>query len=76
VATPVSLPTDKLADKMKKYDDTVRLLLEKLPIDAILKFRERTKALHLRQLNVINEILKAKGFVEPHHEGLLTSARD
>ena len=65
-----------LEDKMQKYDETIRLLLGKMPVDAILKFRERTKALHNRQLKLINEVLSTRGYVETHHEGMLSHTRE
>jgi hypothetical protein len=45
--------------------DAIRDLLEKLPIPIILKFRERMNQLHIRHLEVVAEILKQKGYIEP-----------
>jgi hypothetical protein len=57
-------------------ETAMRQLLEKLPMDQVLAFRERTKKIHYRQLEMIGEVLAAKGYVEPHHEGLLEHGRD
>lgn len=47
-------------------DDTLRDILKALPVDTILKFRDEAKKVHMRQLEVINTVLKEKGYVEPH----------
>lgn len=76
MSTETTSPTKTLQERMEKLDGAIRQVLEKLSIDGVLKFRTRTKEVHTRQLAVIAEVLKAKGYVEPHHEGLLTSGRD
>lgn len=51
-------------------ETAMRAILEKLPMEQIVKFREQAKKVHYRQLEMMGEILKAKGYVEPHHENL------
>ncbi|MGC1582619.1 MAG: hypothetical protein WA766_14120 [Candidatus Acidiferrales bacterium] len=49
-------------------EETLRDLLKVLPVDAVLKFRERTKQVHAQQLSIIQDSLAEKGYKEPHLE--------
>lgn len=57
-------------------EKAMRQILEKLPIEQILKFRDYAKQIHYRQLEVMGEILKAKGYVEPHLVDIMRPGHD
>lgn len=54
----------------------IEQLLKKLNVDQILSFRKRAKEIQIEQMDLIARILAEKGYIEPHHEGLLDHGRD
>ena len=58
-------PLDKTAASLAQSDSMIRSLLEKLPVEIILNFKEHMKKLHIRQLKLVDDILQEKGYVEP-----------
>ena len=46
--------------------NSMKDLLLTLPIPAILKFREAAKKVHTEQLDLIDNVLKEKGYIEDH----------
>jgi len=54
---------------VSKSEELFRSILPTLSMDSLLRFREQTKKVHARQLELINEELTKKGYVEPHREG-------
>ncbi len=58
--------TDLNQAKIDKLKGAIGTIWEALPIDQLLKARERMKKLHAEQLSEINAALTKKGYVEPH----------
>jgi hypothetical protein len=54
---------------VSKSEELFRSILPALSMDSLLRFRDQVKKTHARQLELINEELAKKGYVEPHLEG-------
>jgi hypothetical protein len=54
---------------VSKSEELFRAILPTLSVDSLLRFREETKNVHAKQMELINEELTKKGYVEPHLVG-------
>ena len=62
------MPTPEPKSDVSKSEELFRSILPTLSLDSLLRFREAMKKVHIRQLELINEELVKKGYVEPHME--------
>ena len=49
---------------LTESDKAIRGVLDKMPIPAILHFRDHMHRLHERQIKMVEDVLKEKGYVE------------
>lgn len=56
--------TQQPEERIAQSTTLIKQLLEHLPVEKILEFRESTIQLHKNQLALIDEMLQSKGYVK------------